>query len=117
MYKLRSLSLKLEQIGQSTKNRKELEQMQKVISVTQKHINKGHREQRDSCPVALALLGNGFDSVSVDEFSIDGRHSDEGDTGFVSFESPRSVARFVRKFDRLGKKAVKPFNFKLNIEK
>jgi hypothetical protein len=86
--------------------------MQKVISVTQKHINKGIREERDSCPVALALLDNGFDFVSVDQISIDWRINNNA----VNVASPRSVARFVTKFDKLGKKAVKPFNFKLNVE-
>lgn len=83
--------------------------MAKTICVKQKHINAGTQKRGSSCPVALA----GFKNVWVDAWEINVMNEEEDD---FSFASSRSVSRFVNKFDKNGKKAVKPFNFKLQVQ-
>ena len=80
--------------------------MKTLIKVRRKHINEG-RPSAESCPVALAIEDSGF------------RSPDVGGAGLIfvdgkKYKEPRSVTRFVAKFD--GGKKVKPFNFFL-VEK
>lgn len=80
-----------------------------IVKVTKQHILCGEQEDTAFCPVALALKDIGAKFPEVDY----GRMKDT-ETG-VSFHCPRSVQRFVKRFDKKGKKAVKPFSFKLKI--
>lgn len=82
--------------------------MKKLIQVTQKHINKGKRKAFNSCPVALAIKDTGYSYVDVDQIAIEFGESLLNCSGMIP---PRSVKRFVNKFDEKGRKHVKPFNF------
>lgn len=83
--------------------------MRKLIKVTQKHINKGKPSKSCLCPVALACQDTfGILNVNVILGIID--------VGCNPLRSPRSVDRFIKKFDKHGKKAVKPFNFYLETD-
>ena len=83
--------------------------MKKLIKVTQKHINKGCKYAENGCPIALALAeALGTPKVAAGDLGIK--------IAGTVYESPRSVARFVSKFDKLGKKGVKPFNFILDYD-
>jgi len=78
-----------------------------IIHVKRKHIRAGHKCQPRSCPIALAIEEQwGCDMIYVDEnqISID---------NYNGYHIPRSVVRFIRKFDKKGKVTVRPFNFKL----
>lgn len=87
--------------------------MKKLISVTQEHIDNGLRSLCWNCPVALAAqeqtnllyVKAGY---SVIEFgaSLPTQHH---------MKTPTRVKRFIRKFDCLGRSAVKPFRFWLEI--
>lgn len=81
--------------------------MKTLIKVRRKHINEGRPSAAESCPVALAIEDSGF------------RFPDVGGAGLIfvdgkKYKEPRSVTRFIAKFDE-GRK-VKPFNFFL-VEK
>lgn len=81
--------------------------MKKLIKVTKKHIRRGMRESKDSCPIALAMKEAGaFPELEVTNFMAfwRGRHSD----------LPRSARRFVKTFD--AGRPVKAFNFYLTPE-
>jgi len=102
--------------------------MRKLIKVTQKHINKGRRAYADSCPIALAvqeqapkdgfvfhLCHNHGAYYAIDKETgkvLDGMYTK--DVKYEYIPSTR-VANFINKFDKLGKKAVKPFNFYLEL--
>ncbi len=85
--------------------------MKKLIRVTQEDIRKGNRESKTNCPVAIAisrvfprmhplLVGSTMGILGVF-------------TGIKFIDLPRSAVRFIKKFDSC--KAVKPFNFYLDI--
>lgn len=88
--------------------------MKILVSVTSKHIKLGRKLGKQImngqipgfysqyCPVALALTDAGLGRFSV--FGVRCSNS-EGNT----FILPRSVSRFVSRFD--DKKVVKPFRF------
>lgn len=76
-----------------------------IIKVQKKHILRGIQEESNACPVALALIDAGFKCPDV------GYNDMRDDIINVSFHYPRSVKRFVKTFDKKGKKAVKPFSF------
>ena len=82
--------------------------MKQVIEVTQKHINKGCKDEPYRCPVALAIKDKTQEGIAVYNNSFS-----DGIYGPLhnEYKYPRSVRRFVAKFDALGKKAVKPFRF------
>lgn len=88
--------------------------MQKIISVKKKHIKNGIRDEVDSCPVALALKDAGYTEANV--LGDAGWVRETYDSNRVDVAFPRSVQRFVNKFDLKGKNKVRPFNFKLNIQ-
>ena len=85
--------------------------MRKLIKVRARHIKAGIQNKSTSCPVALAIreqINAGVVDVFMNEISI---NQDYGNTA----DMPRSVSRFVDKFDKNGKRAVKPFNFYLDV--
>lgn len=85
-----------------------------IITVKAKHIRHGIQETATFCPVALALKEAGIENVSVGNREINTTYYDNGIIKEErAYHCPRSVTRFVKKFDRKGKKAVKPFSFKL----
>ena len=89
--------------------------MKKLIKVTQRDINGTKKNyDSDSCPVARAIERELGDRVCVEHSYYRDAITIES-SGF-EVTAPRSVSRFVKKFDNKGKKAVKPFNFILNIE-
>ena len=80
--------------------------MKTLIKVRRKHINEG-MPSAESCPVALAIEDSGLgdpEVVGAGLIIVNGK----------KYKEPRSVTRFIAKFDE-GKK-VKPFNFFL-VEK
>ena len=79
-----------------------------IIRVKQEHIKEGIRNSPWNCAVALAIKDANLLSRKSKAVSVSG--SIEVDK-FV-YPCPRSVDRFINKFDA-GKK-VKPFNFKLD---
>lgn len=83
-----------------------------IIKVTEEHIKRGKRYKGLQCPVALAIKEQlGYKAlvcgVSVD-FLLPNR------MGQLSVTVPRSVQRFIKKFDAEGRSAAKPFNFTLS---
>lgn len=88
--------------------------MLKKISVTKKHISKGKPESCARCPVALALkeqaFNNDYDTVDVGGESIWAKAG----SAYSVRKLPRSVVRFINRFDQ--KKKVKPFNFMLDVK-
>lgn len=82
-----------------------------IIAVTRKHINKGDRGECTSCPVALALLDAFPEAkrVSVDQDDLVVTYPNGS---AKSYCVPRSVSRFINKFDNQGRVA-QPFRFKL----
>lgn len=95
------------------------------VSVTRKHIWRGKKGKASSCPVALALREHfpganvGFSFIELYDGPVDDIglpfSGDSADrlyrTGYNGEGFPRRVGRFVRKFDKFGRKAVKPFSF------
>lgn len=77
------------------------------IYVKRKHIKEGRHCSFEKCPVALALKEQNGLSWCVDE---DGISLDYSNCKVI--KSPRSVKRFIRRFD-FGD-SVKPFNFIFN---
>jgi hypothetical protein len=77
------------------------------VKVTKDHIKRGEQESAAHCPVALAvrdyMKGYKDGTIFVDHEIIE--------IGHFSFFSPRSVARFIRKYD--AGRPVKPFTFTL----
>ena len=84
--------------------------MKKVIEVTQRHINKGKKGERKACPVYYAINEATGKDIGVGDESFDFIY-DYDKYRYTYFKFPRSVKRFVAKFDELGRKAVKPFRF------
>ncbi len=83
-----------------------------IIKVTQKHINEGIREDSCMCPVALAIKDRLAGRCSVSAVDVEEHYIF---TGSAHCAAPRSVKRFINRFDKNGRNSVKPFNFKLNI--
>lgn len=86
-----------------------------MIEVTAADIRKGKRSDYHFCPVALAINRQTGITSCVDdkwlELYLPGRFPD-------TFKVlPRSVRRFIRKFDKHGRKAVEPFSFRLPFRK
>lgn len=81
------------------------------ISVTQKHIRSGNRNNCHECPIALAI-GDVIDctSVVVDETSAS--FIEETDGKRIYHNLPRSAIRFIKRYDY--EKSVKPFKFILS---
>ena len=91
-----------------------------VVNVTQKHINKGKRDNSSSCPIALALH-DVIDNSEKFEF-VRAIHVEEDIVrlfaqfgGPVVFPLTRRAQTFVHKFDEGGRKAVKPTTFKFTL--
>ena len=82
-----------------------------TVQVKAKHIRYGLTNNSYNCPIALALheqFDGGDPLVSIRV------HSDVVNVGYSDYKLPRSAKRFIKRFDQLGKKAVKPFNFRLD---
>lgn len=90
-----------------------------LIKVEQKHINKGKRGKCRFCPIALALKDRGLTHIFVDADTVSFirtvKHEGSWYTEIAGCDLPRSARRFIKKFDKEGKNAVKPFNFYLDI--
>jgi hypothetical protein len=91
--------------------------MKKLIEVTQSHIEVGSRKDRNYCPVGIAVNQQvgGTDYV----FGVDRErltlYEYEGDvltTRQIS-KPPRSVSRFIKRFDQ--GLSVRPFSFWLSV--
>lgn len=88
------------------------------ITVTQKHINNGKRENGKACPVALAIferLGGKY-SVSVTSHVRLRVIGSLGAPTSLDYNIPKyslsgAVHRFIDRFDTKGRNAVKPFSF------
>ncbi len=78
----------------------------KIITVTQKHINKGIQTDAQECPIAKALRTAGLRNVSVSGMSVY-----FGKGWKRTAELPKRARNFIKKFDN--EKPVKPFTFRL----
>jgi hypothetical protein len=81
--------------------------MRILVEVKKRHINNGQPCKSSTCPVALAVKERVKSSrvcVNPYEICVDNLYC----------PTPKSVARFITKFDR-GCKPVQPFNFYLDI--
>jgi hypothetical protein len=91
--------------------------VKKKIQVTQDDIDSGKRRVMEGCPIHLAIvraapmgftIGVGFNDVFF-ERNVDG-------DGSVS-EMPPNARKWRDLFDERGRKAVKPFSFRLSVPK
>lgn len=81
--------------------------MNRIVDVRQCDIYNGAQYWCDSCPVALALARAGVERPRVQCLTIFGIEDEVG----WQYHMPRSVRRFVARFD--SGKPVKPFRFVL----
>jgi len=81
-----------------------------TIRVTQEHIVRGKRADCGKCPVALAVLDSGFQSVRVDGCSVQAYNS----FGLRKRQLPLAVEQWVCRFD-FGAH-VEPFEFNLDLD-
>jgi hypothetical protein len=108
-----------------------METIVKKITVTQNHINRGKVKDCSYCPIALALkdafkldYSKAIPKVDEDEVSICGSSRVMGTKYFAQYLNdkvsmqmvPRSVTRFIKKFDKIRSRKVKrsdvkPFTF------
>ena len=92
--------------------------MRTLMKVTQTDINKGCRAVNFNCPVARAIRRqytnchycSVYYDATVEILVIDPKTAN---SKMETYKLPRSVLRFIKRFDKFGKKAVKPFNFYL----
>jgi hypothetical protein len=85
--------------------------MRKLITVTEHHTNNGLVNSRICCPIALAILEKVpgcHPYVGREHVGFEGRFKNQKPL-------PRSARRFIKKFDRYGKNAVKPFRFYVEV--
>lgn len=75
------------------------------INVTQRDIEKGLREDPNSCPVARAIKRRGFEDVSVKTQVIW--------IGCRKYNPPEIVEDFIERFDKGD--TVQPFKFELDF--
>lgn len=83
--------------------------MKKLIKVLDKHIKKGKRSDPFGCPIFHACKDAGLDVQGVGDITGIWLGGDS------KIRIPRSVQRFILRFDNKGKNHVKPFNFYLDI--
>ena len=89
--------------------------MKYKIQVTLNDIQKGKRDHRSCCPVAKAIRRQ----TTLKQFCVnDGYLSifDDDAWEIEEIQFPKKVVDFVNKFDENGAKAVKPFDFVLNLK-
>ncbi len=82
------------------------------IHVTQKHIDKGIKNNCLKCPVALALYE--YSKMLCDNITVIHQLSILYSNRIEYYHMPKSIIRFIRKFDT--NKKVKPFNFVLKLK-
>jgi hypothetical protein len=78
-----------------------------LINVSQTDIKKGRKEDSKSCAIALALKRTFGSRVKVDvqPYAVN--------INKTEYSLPVSARDFVRDFDQLAKREVKPFSFEL----
>lgn len=83
------------------------------VTVTQDDINNGYSASAVACPVAKAINRacdhRLYASVTYDKLYL------RASTGVVGFMTPKSVHRFITKFDQ--NSGGRPFSFTLNLRK
>jgi len=77
------------------------------IKVNSKHIKNGTSDT-DSCPIALALMDNGYKDVSVDTDSIEFTTKRGNSLKLVPYAK---VKKFINTFDDKGKVIPQTFEF------
>ncbi len=82
------------------------------IQVTKKHIEKGKAKDCERCPIALAILEQVPNCVSVDVTELDICGCLNCGTAF-DITIPRKASDFVVAFDNY--RNVKPFEFELEL--
>ncbi len=102
----------LEAKGQSTK-KKTIK-----ISVEAKDIENGKRRNGESCPIALAIgrqLKNKNYFLSISSSGSSYLYSHNPFLTVTLFGLPDKAEKFIRKFDKKGRKTVKPISFELEL--
>lgn len=84
--------------------------MRKLIKVNKRHIRDGQPGIADRCPVALAIreATGQYAAIRPDHIDVV-----KGLLNVKQVKTPRSVRRFVNKFDRTDHGS--PFNFYLDV--
>ena len=85
-----------------------------LIKVGPEHISKGKRNDPNFCPVSYAISDALNIPVGWSNISVACSYVRLGKMGSPLLDTPRSLHRFVKKFDK-GEK-VEPFNFYLDTE-
>lgn len=86
--------------------------MKRKIKVTQDHINKGQPHAACYCPIALAMLGMGFDDIEV----VSNRVSGEIDGSYYGADLPVEARSFVLTFDDDPRdESLQPFEFEVDF--
>ena len=86
--------------------------MRKLIQVKRRDIDGGCRNHSATCPVALAILRQTEFTPQVGTKIVD-LYKGNSLEGFSDL--PIRAQRFIRNFDIKGYKAVRPFNFYLEL--
>lgn len=94
-----------------TRHAQEIQMIYK-IEVTQECIDKGEARNGLSCPVAIALINQGFIHVTVSPFWVIGKHKIT-DLKHFQVHTPLVVLKFMNEFDT--NKPVKPFTFEIDV--
>lgn len=77
-----------------------------MIQLKRIHIKEGKSQSPGSCPVALALYDAGFSDLLVFDDYIQIEN--------VKYRAPRSVTRFISRFDRaVSRSRLRSFNFRI----
>lgn len=84
-----------------------------IISVQQKHIDKGYRRNYEKCAVALAIKERTHRPVEINEDYITLFRSDRNGGDAIMVPTPDCVSEFINLFDESGPKFVEPFEFEL----
>jgi len=81
--------------------------MSRTFQVTRKHIREGKPNMLKACPIALSLK----EAIGCETPVIAG--AEVVRIGGDFYDLPRSVQRFIKRFD--AGKPVKPFRFRLDL--
>ena len=80
------------------------------VSVTQEYLDRGARRDAELCPIALALVGMGYQEVIVDGVEVTWYAEGWNYTHIL----PKDAQKFIAAFDK--EEGAAPFQFELELE-